>query len=75
MISEKEAINIAHECAKGSVIRQKITTMGNPNCPKAWKFVIWHQNEDRDTFQSFIEVTNNGIISDFQTRHISEESQ
>lgn len=75
MISEREALAIAHEYTKGSILKQSWNAkMGyDSKYPKSWIFSIYHRNEDNDTFQTIIEVTNTGVVSDWQTKYISDE--
>ena len=76
MISKQEAQIIAHEHIEGVILHEDCRTkMGYRSAyPIAWVFRIYHRNQDKDTFQTVIEITRNGVVSLWDRIHIGDEN-
>lgn len=76
MISEEEASIIAHEHIDGIILQEdcSVRMSTKSTYPKSWVFNIYHRNQDKDTFHTVIEVTNNGIVAQWDKTYILDEN-
>ena len=75
MISKEEAIIIVHEHIEGVILQERCFANMTyaSSYPVSWIFDIYHRNQDKDTFHTIIEVTNKGVVSQWDKIHIDED--
>ena len=75
MISKEEATIIAHEHIEGIILQESCRAYmrSSSTYPVSWIFDIYHRNQDKDTFHTIIEITNNGVVSQWNKIYVSDE--
>lgn len=77
MISKEEATIIAHEHIEGIILQESCRAymLYSSTYPKSWIFNIYHRNQDKDTFYTIIEITNNGVVAQWNKIYIADENE
>ena len=77
MISKEEATIIAHEHIEGIILQESCRPYMrySSTYPVSWIFDIYHRNQDKDTFHTIIEITNNGVVAQWNKIYISDENE
>lgn len=76
MISKQEALIIAREHIEGYILQEDCDEIRSLSSyyPIFWTFTIYHRDQDKNVFQTIIRVSNKGIVTDWEKRHIREEN-
>ena len=75
MISKEEASIIAHEHIEGYILQDYCDEIRSSSSyfPIFWQFTIYHRDQDKNVFETIICISNKGVVTDWEKRHINEE--